>query len=526
MIRVVRNIQSRGDDAAVGVAFWAIVLAMLPAVLDQTILATALPTIASDLGRLADVSWVVTAYVVAAAATAPLWGRLGDRHGRKLVLEVSLALFLATSAVCGLAQSLWMLVAARGIQGAAAGGLMALAQAAVGDLVSPRERGRYQGYIMAVFAVAASVGPLIGGLLVDHASWRWVFYVNLPVGAIALAGLHLRLPAAEIRTPRGRLDLPGAGLLVLAATALMLAFIEAPTQRHGWASVQILALLGVSALVTVMLILRTRRTADPIVPLSLIGNRPVALASAALFLVTATMFAITVFVPVFLQTTTGATATEAGLLLIPMMVGITVSTNVAGRLIQRTGRYKVFPVVGLVMISVALVGLAVAVEHPSRISTGIALLLFGLGFGMVGQVLITAVQNSVDRRELGLAMAVTGFFRALGGAVGAAALGAVFAARVGHAGSGTLALAHAGRSGVISGVHTVFLVAAPLALVALLAVLALREVPLRGPDGSARPPDGSTRPPDGSSRPPDGSSRPPEGERQASQPHATAAAPR
>ena len=485
---ITRSIQAGRDRDGVGVAFWAIVLAMLPAVLDQTILATALPTIASDLGRLADVSWVVTAYVVAAAATAPLWGRIGDRRGRKLVLEVSLALFLLMSAVCGVAQSLWMLVVARGIQGAAAGGLMSLAQAAVGDLVSPRERGRYQGYIMAVFAVAASVGPLLGGLLVDHASWRWVFYVNLPVGAVALAGLHLRLPAHDVMAARGRLDLPGAGLLAGGATALILACVWGG-QRYAWGSVEILVLLGAFVLATVLLILRTRRIADPIVPLGLIGNRPVALASVALFLVTATMFSITVFVPLFLQTTTGASPTQAGLLLIPMMVGITLSTNLAGRLIQRTGRYKVFPVAGLVMISAALVGMAVAVEHPSRVSTGIALLLFGLGFGMVGQVLITAVQNSVDRRELGLAMALTGFFRALGGAVGAAVLGAVFAARVGQSGGGTLALGHAGRSGVIAGVHTVFLVAAPLALAALLAVLALREVPLRGPDRSAGPPE-------------------------------------
>jgi MFS family permease len=379
-----------------------------------------------------------------------------------------------------------MLVAARAIQGAAAGGLMSLAQAAVGDLVSPRERGRYQGYIMAVFAVAASVGPLLGGLLVDHASWRWVFYVNLPIGALALAGLHLRLPAGESGRARGRLDLPGAGLLAAGAGALMLACIWGG-QRYAWGSAEIVVLLGGCALATVMLVLRTRRIPHPIVPLSLIGNRPVALASAALFLLTATMFAITVFVPVFLQTTTGASPTQAGLLLIPAMAGITLSTNLAGRLIQRTGRYKIFPLIGLAMICAALVTLAVVVEHPSRAGTALALLPFGLGFGMVGQMLIIAVQNSVDRRELGLAMALTGFFRALGGAVGAAALGAVFAAHVGQAGAGTLALVHVGRSEVISGVHAVFLVAAPLALLALLIVLAIREVPLRGPDGPARP---------------------------------------
>jgi predicted MFS family arabinose efflux permease len=213
----------------------------------------------------------------------------------------------------------------------------------------------------------------------------------------------------------------------------------------------------------------------------------VALPSAALFLVTATMFSITVFVPVFLQTTTGATPTQAGLLLIPMMVGIALSTNVAGRLIQRTGRYKIFPLLGLGLISAALLSLAAFVEHPSRITTGVALTLFGLGFGMVGQVLIIAVQNSVAGRELGLAMAVTGFFRALGGAVGAAILGVVFASRVGHAGTGTLELAHAGRVEVIAGVRDVFLVTAPIALAALVVVLALKEVPLRGRGGPARP---------------------------------------
>jgi EmrB/QacA subfamily drug resistance transporter len=501
-MRIAGSFLARRDGATVGVAFWAIVLAMLPAVLDQTILATALPTIASHLGRLADVSWVVSAYVVAAAATAPLWGKLGDRHGRKLVLEASLAMFVLTSAICGFAGSLLVLVVARGIQGAAAGGLMSLAQAAVGDLVSPRERGRYQGYIMAVFAVAAAVGPLLGGVLVDHASWRWVFYVNLPVGGVALAALHLRLPAGEGQPGRGRLDLPGAGLLATGTIALMLACIDAPTQRYGWGSAPILALLGAFALAVVLLVVRARRTPDPIVPLSLIGNRPVALASVALFLVTATMFSITVFVPLFLQTTTGASPTQAGLLMIPMMVGITLSTNLAGRLIQRTGRYKMFPVIGLALICAALVGLAVLVEHPSRFTTAIALMLFGLGFGMVGQVLIIAVQNTVERRELGLAMALTGFFRALGGAVGAAVLGAVFAARAGHAGSGTLTLAHSGRAEVIAGVHAVFLVAAPLALVALVAVLAVKEVPLRGPERPATP-TGANRPARGQAPSPD-----------------------
>jgi EmrB/QacA subfamily drug resistance transporter len=475
------SVADRGDARAIRVGFVAVVLAMLPAVLDQTILATALPTIATDLGRLADVSWVATAYVVSAAAATPLWGKLGDRHGRKRLLEASLAIFLAASALCGIAQSLPMLIVSRAVQGAAAGGLMTLAYAAVGDLVSPRERGRYQGYIAATFAGAAALGPLLGGLLVQHASWRWVFYLNMPVGLLALAGLRLRLPAAAAQPSKTALDVAGAALLATSTATLMLVCIWGG-QRYPWGSPEIIGLLGVLVISGLALVARTRRAEDPIVPLRLLRSPVVALSSTALFLVTTTMFSITVFVPLFLQTTTGATPTQAGLLLIPMLIGITLSTNLSGRLIERTGRYKLFPLAGLTMIAAAMVGLALVVEHPSRISTGLALALFGLGFGMVGQVLIIAVQNGVDRRELGVAMAVTSFFRALGGAVGAAILGAMFAARVGTAGTGTIAVGAAGRGDVISGVHTVFLVTTPIALLALLAVIAIKEVPLPGAD--------------------------------------------
>src|SRR6266540_1935209 len=288
------------------VPFAAIVLAMLPAVLDQTILATALPTVATDLGHLTDVAWVVTAYVVAAAAATPMWGKLGDRHGRKLLLEVSLAIFLGASALCGVAQDLTLLVVARVIQGAAAGGLMTLAYAAVGDLVSPRERGRYQGYITATFAVATVVGPLVGGLLVDHAGWRWVFYVNLPLGLLALAGLRLRLPAPQTDPSDRPLDLAGAVLLAGATTALMLACIWGG-DRYAWGSPTILGLLVAVAALAAALVLRERRAADPIVPFDLLRTRAVAVASGALFLATAALFSITVFVPLFLQATTGAT---------------------------------------------------------------------------------------------------------------------------------------------------------------------------------------------------------------------------
>ena len=452
------------------VPFAAVVLAMLPAVLDQTMLATALPVIAGDLGRITDVSWVVTAYVVAAAAATPLWGKLGDRLGRKRMLEVALAGFVAVSALCGAAQDITQLILLRLVQGIAAGGLMALAMASVGDLVEPRERGRYQGYIAATFAVATIIGPLLGGLLVDEASWRWVFFVNLPVGAVALAGLRLRLPATGVERPEHPLDALGALLLAGATSTLMLACI----QDDG--RIPLIAATGVLA---AALALRERRAADPIVPLRLLRTRTVALVSTALFLATASLFAITVFVPLFLQTTTGATPTEAGLLLVPAMLGITVSTTVSGRLIARTGRYKRFPIAGLALMTVALAGLATLADDPSRTATGAGLVVFGLGFGMVTQVLVTAIQNTVERRELGVATATAGFFRALGGAVGAAVLGAVFAAQAGataHEGAG---LAGVARADVIDGVQAVFAVAAPLAALALVAVLALVEVPLR-----------------------------------------------
>jgi EmrB/QacA subfamily drug resistance transporter len=472
------------------VPFTAIVLAMLPAVLDQTILATALPTIATQLGQLSDVSWVVTAYVVAAAATTPLWGKLGDRHGHKRLLEASLLLFLLASLACSAADSIGALIAARIVQGAAGGGLMTLAMAAVGDLVSPRERARYQGYIAATFAVTTVAGPLLGGLLVEHASWRWVFWVNLPLGALAFAGLRLRLPARESARPSQPIDALGATLLAAATSTFMLICVWGG-DRYAWGSPTIVGLAAAVVVLGAALAVRERRAADPIVPLALLRMRPVAIASGALFLTTGALFAVNVFVPLFLQTTTGATPVEAGLLLVPMMIGITLSTNLVGRAISRSGRYKRFPVAGLALMTAALTLLAVVAGDPSRTTIGIGLAVFGLGFGMVGQVLVVAVQNSVDRRQLGVAMATTNFFRGLGGAVGAAALGAVFAARAGVAAGegGVHGLTSAARADLIDAVQTVFVVAAPVAALALLLVLALEEVPLGGgrPERGAEP---------------------------------------
>jgi EmrB/QacA subfamily drug resistance transporter len=495
-----RSLSDAGDVVRLAVPFAAVVLAMLPAVLDQTILATALPTIAVALGRLTDVSWVVTAYVVAAAASTPLWGKLGDRHGRKRLLETALAIFISASALCGAAQSITMLVVVRAVQGAAAGGLMTLAMAAVGDLVSPRERARYQGYIAAAFAVATVIGPLAGGLIVEHASWRWVFYVNLPLGLAALAGLRLRLPAAHTERADARLDASGAALLAGATAAFMLVCVWGGT-RYAWSSAPILSLLAALIVLASALIMRERRAAEPIVPLQILRTRTVAVVSSGLFLGTASLFAITVFVPLFLQTTTGATPTQAGLLMVPMMIGITTSTTLTGRSVERTGRYKRFPLAGLALMAAALALLATLAGHPSRAGTGIGLALFGLGFGMVTQILIVAVQNTVERRDLGIAIATTTFFRGLGGAAGAAILGAVFAARAGvHATEGGLQLGSAARADIIGAVRLVFVIAAALPALALIAVLRLPELPLqtgRGAPDKAKPQGQAARRPVG-----------------------------
>src|SRR5262245_35635078 len=277
------NLPDDPDGIRVAVPFAAIVLAMLPAVLDQTILATALPTIAGDLGSLSDVSWVVTGYVVAAAASMPLWGKLGDRRGRKLLLEGALSGFVVSSALCAASQDIAQLVVLRMIQGAAAGGLMTLAMAAVADLVSPRERGRYQGYIATVFAVATVIGPLLGGILVEGPGWRWVFLVNLPVGALALGGLRLRLPSPPVKRPKAALDLLGAAILALATTALMLTCILGG-ERLAWDSSEVLGLAAATGLLTAALLAPERRVEDPIVPFHLLRLGPVAVATSGLCL--------------------------------------------------------------------------------------------------------------------------------------------------------------------------------------------------------------------------------------------------
>jgi EmrB/QacA subfamily drug resistance transporter len=438
-------------------AFAVLVLAMLPAVLDQTVLAAALPVIAGQLGSLDDVSHVVTAYVLTATASTPLWGKLGDRHGRRTLLGAALALFLLASAVCGAAQSLGQLIAARAVQGVAAGGLMSLAMASVGDLVEPRERARWQGRIAAVFAAATVAGPLVGGLLVEHASWRWVFYVNGPIGLLAIAGLWRFLPAGTRAPSREPFDTAGAALLVLAAGAAMLA-ISLGGRTLGWTSAGLVALVALALSASAAFVARERRAADPVVPLGLLGTPTVRVASAGLFLGTAALFSVTVFVPVLLQVAAGLSPTQAGLSLAAMTVGLTGSTAIAGRRVARTGRLRRLPVLGAAVMAAALAGLALAAPAADLLPLIGGLVAFGAGFGLTSQLLVVAVQNGVERARIGVATSTTAFFRAFGGASGAAALGAVFAG--------------AGRP-VGEAVQTTFLVAAGLAALGAVALVAM-----------------------------------------------------
>lgn len=449
--------------------FVGLLLAMLLASLDQTIVATALPTIVSDLGGLDQLSWVVTSYLLGATVTMPLWGRASDLYGRKGLFQAAIVVFLAGSTLSGAAQDLGELIAFRALQGIGAGGLMTLAMAIVAEIISPRERGRYQGYIQMVFVVASVAGPLLGGVFTDHLSWRWVFYVNVPIGAAALAltATKLHLPG---RRDRVRIDYAGAALLAAALTSVLLVTTWGG-REYAWSSAEIVALGAAAMLLFGAFIAQERRAPEPILPLRLFRDPVFDVVSAVLFLTLLSFFAVIVFMPIFLQVVTHASATDSGLLLLPLLLAATASTAVSGRVISRTGRYKIFPVTGLALMAAGLLLLSRMNAGTSQATASLLLVVFGLGFGMVTQVLTVAIQNSVDRRDLGIATASANLFRSLGGAVGVAVYGAIFAGRLDTGGP------HSAES-VAHALQAVFLVAAPVAALGLLVVLFLEEVPL------------------------------------------------
>jgi EmrB/QacA subfamily drug resistance transporter len=484
-----------------------LMLAVLVASLDQTIVATALPTIVGDLGGLGGLghlSWVGTAYLVTSTSAAVLYGKVSDLYDRKRVFQSALVVFLAGSALAGAARSLDQLIAFRALQGLGGGGLMALTTAVVADMVPPRQRGRYVGYIGGVLALATVAGPLLGGFLDDHLSWRWIFYVNLPIGvaAFAVIGAVLHLPARE--PGRRRLDLAGGALLVTTVTCAVLVASWGGTEA-SWGSPRILGLAAAAALALAGFVLVERRAREPLLPLDLFANPVVAVTSAVGLLAGVVLFGSIVFLPLFLQVAKGMSATNSGLLVLPLMVGVLVASIASGRLVTRTGRYKPFPVAGSAVMAVAFWLLSrLRPGTPAPLIVG-EMLLLGLGIGPLMQVLVLATQNAVPRRHLGLATSLSQFFRELGGTFGVALFGAIFAARLaaevarrlpgGRAGAGLLAgtsqgaptrlralppgVHHAIVEAVARSVGTVFQWAVPFAVAAFLLTLVLRELPLR-----------------------------------------------
>jgi EmrB/QacA subfamily drug resistance transporter len=405
--------------------FSGLMAGMLLAALDQTIVSTALPTIVGELGGLDHLSWVVTAYLLTTTVSTPLYGKLSDLYGRKLMFQAAIVIFLLGSVLCGVAQNMGQLIAFRGIQGIGGGGLMAMAFAIIGDVVSPRERGRYTGYLGAVFAVASVAGPLLGGFFVDNLTWRWVFYVNVPIGIVALVVTSSVLQLPFTRRDH-RIDFEGAALLVAGVSALLLALVWGGTE-YEWGSATILGLLTGSAVLLAVFVVWEGRSEEPILPLRLFRGRVFTIGVLLSFVVGASMFGAIVFLPLFLQVVTGASATNSGLLLLPLMAGLMTTSVGSGRIIARTGHYRRWPMAGMVTSGVGMTLLSTMDSDTSRLESSLYMAVLGLGIGMVMQVLVLAMQNASEPRDMGVVTSSANFFRSLGGSMGISVFGAIFA---------------------------------------------------------------------------------------------------
>ena len=459
-----------------------IMVALLLAALDQTIVATALPRIVSDLGGLSSYSWVFTAYMLATTVTVPLYGKLGDKYGRRPLFLFAISLFLLGSALCGLAQNMTELVAFRAVQGLGAGGLFPLALATVALIVPPRDRGRYQGLIGAVFAAASIIGPAVGGFIVDHASWQWVFYVNLPVGGVALAVILATMPRIAQRRDHS-IDWLGAAVLGAGTAALLLGLVWGGGQ-YPWGSGHVVGALVASTALLAVFGLIERRMTEPILPFDLLRNPTVAASVACIGLVGMAMFGTIAFVPLFVQGVIGTSATSSGVVLTPLMLGAVAMSMLSGQWVSRTGRYRGNALVGPVILGAGMLLLWRMGVHTTNGQAARNMVVAGVGIGLMMQVFVLSVQNAVPLASIGSATALTQFSRSIGSTLGVTLIGVIVNQRLPAAARGRGAVLHRlaprAREQLAGALHPAFLSAAFVcAIVLLLVAFFVKEVPLR-----------------------------------------------